>query len=63
MHDLVPLMDNCITITPGILNGNYIISEHIYIYGFINQIVLYVYIAQIIQCYAGAIFHPKVYLI
>ena len=31
VHDLVPLMDNCITITPDILNSNYIISEHTYI--------------------------------
>ena len=37
MHDIAPLMDNCITITPGVLNSNYIISEHIYIYGFIYQ--------------------------
>ena len=39
VHDLVHLMDNCITITPGILNSSYIISEHIYIYGygFIHQ--------------------------
>ena len=38
VHDL--LMDNCIPITPGILNSNYLISEHIYIiitYGFIHQ--------------------------
>ena len=57
----VPLIDNCITISPDILNSNYIISEHIYIYIYIiwiytSEIVLYVCIAQVIQCYPGAIF-------
>ena len=64
----VPLTDNCITISPDILNSNYIISEHIYIYTYIyiyyiyiiwiytSEIVLYVCIAQVIQCYPGAIF-------
>ena len=52
-------MDNCITISPDILNSNYIISEHIYIYIiwiYTSEIVLYVCIAQVIQCYPGAIF-------
>ena len=38
VQDLVPLMNNCTTITPSKLNSNCIISEHIYIlYGFIHQ--------------------------
>ena len=29
---MIPLMDNCIIITPGILHSNYINSEHRYTY-------------------------------
>ena len=61
-------MDNCVAITPGILCSNHIISEHkhtyIYIYmdSYTSEIVAYVYIAQVKQCYPGAIFHPQVNL-